>query len=103
MSISGGFIGEFDENENFYKGKYYKGDFNLLYKKICFERDKLQELYIEDIENNGTLIFEGEFKDGLFYKGKEYGRKLIFEGEYKKGKYWNVKDIKIIFISMNLS
>ena len=45
---------------------------------------------------NDKLIFEGEYKNGKRYKGKEYNTfdKLIFEGEYLNGKRWNGCGIK---------
>ena len=45
---------------------------------------------------NDNLIFEGEYKNGRRYKGKEYNTfdKLVFEGEYLNGKRWNGSGIK---------
>ena len=45
---------------------------------------------------NDKLIFEGEYKNGRRYKGKEYNTfdKLVFEGEYLNGKRWNGSGIK---------
>ena len=44
-------------------------------------------------DNTKELLFEGEYKDGKRYKGKEYNYngKLGFEGEYKDGKRYNGK------------
>ena len=48
----------------------------------------------KDFDQNGKLIYEGEFLNGKRYgKGKEYNfdGKLLFEGEYINGKLWKGK------------
>ena len=42
----------------------------------------------------GTLKFDGEYRNGQKYKGKEYNHRgeLIFEGEYKNGKKYKGKE-----------
>ena len=97
-----GFIGEFYKNDNYYQGKYYIGNFKFNEKKENFIQDKLKEINISELENNYIFKYEGEFKKGKFYKGKEYiDNQLLFEGEYKQGKYWNGKMYKIKNKSMN--
>ena len=46
-------------------------------------KENLQEK-IEELNNNEKVIFEGEYLNGLRWKGKEYNDngELIFEGEY---------------------
>ena len=96
------FIGEFDEEENYLKGKYYQGDFDIEEKKELFIEDNLKELNIEEIEKKGIFKFEGEFKNQLFYKGKEYKyNQITFEGEYKDGFYYNGKSFQIKDIYTN--
>ena len=48
---------------------------------------------IKEYNDDGDLIFEGEYKDGKRFKGKEYNKygELIFEGEYKNEERWNGK------------
>ena len=90
------FIGEFDGYDNYLKGKYYQRNYNVIKKKELFEENSLKEIEISEIEKKGYLRFEGEFKKGRFYKGKEYKYNQInFEGEYKNGLYWNGKSYKI--------
>ena len=90
------FIGEFDEEGNYYNGKYYQGEFEAEEKKQFFEENNLKELNNEEIEKKGKLKFVGEFKNQRFYKGKEYKYdQVIFEGEYKNGLYWNGKGYHI--------
>ena len=97
-----GFIGEFYKNDNYYQGKYYIGNFKFNEKKKYFIQDKLKEINISELENNYIFKYEGEFKKGKFYKGKEYiDNQLLFEGEYKQGKYWNGKMYKIKNKSIN--
>ena len=64
------------------------------YKRLCIkyivgERNG----YAKEYNNNdGKLIFEGEYKNGKRNgKGKEYDKysNLIFDGEYLDGKRWN--------------
>ena len=46
----------------------------------------------KEYNNDGILIFEGEYKKGKKWNGKireYYDNELIFEGEYKNGKRWN--------------
>ena len=84
------FIGEYDINENYLKGKYYQGDFDIEIKKQLFEENDLKEINKEEIEQKGIFKYEGEFKNGLFHKGKEYKyEQIIFEGEYKNGFFFN--------------
>ena len=49
----------------------------------------------KEYNEEGELIFEGEYKEGKKWngKGKEYNNKkeLVFEREYKEGKRWNGK------------
>ena len=93
------FIGEFDEKENYLKGKYYQGDFDIEEKKELFIENNLKEL---NIEKKGTLKFIGEFKNQRFYKGKEYKyNQISFEGEYKNGFYYNGKSYQIKDIYTN--
>ena len=50
--------------------------------------------FIKEYDNNGKIIFEGEYKEGKRDgKGKEYdiNGKLIFEGEYLSNIKWNGK------------
>ena len=51
-----------------------------------------KEFYTNDIFGSKS-IFEGEFQNNKKYKGKEYNKygELIFEGEYKKEERWNGK------------
>ena len=104
------FEGEIDNEKQIKGNKYIYNSFGELINKnengkiIDF---KSKRLFINDrmIQNcvwvvmknkkyklgNDFPIFEGEYKDGKYYKGKEYNynSKLIFEGEYKDGKKWN--------------
>ena len=56
------------------------------------ERIKKLENNVKEYEN-GKLVFDGEYKDGKRYNGKEYNKKgkLVFHGEYKDGKKYKGK------------
>ena len=45
----------------------------------------------KEYNNNDSLNFEGEFKNGKRLKGKEYANnKFVLEGEYYEGKRWMI-------------
>ena len=72
--------GEFNEGKKNGKGKEYYEDYNTI--------------GYDDELNRKILIFEGVYKVGERWKGKEYDEfegKLIFEGEFKNGKRWKGK------------
>ena len=113
---TGAFVGKFETNGNYSEGKYYKGDFDIEEKKQIYEEGNLTSINIKEIEKNGKLIFEGKFKNGLFYKDyNEYNiyyhfhkeslsNNIIYkidyyesgymkyEGEYKNGLYYKGKE-----------
>ena len=90
------FIGIFDDNEKYLKGTYYQGDYDAIFKKQLFEEGDLKELKKDEIVQKGNLRFVGEFKNGRFYKGKEYKfNQINFEGTYKNGLYFNGKSYKV--------
>ena len=117
------FEGEFDNNKKI-KGKKY--EYNEKCELIFYENDEgekknflIKNNYINNIFVNKCIwilnekrqkkildnysAFEGEYKDGKRYKGKEYNKygELIFEGEYKNGKRYKGKEYnkygKLIF------
>ena len=47
----------------------------------------------KEYNENGKLIFVGEFREGYRYEGKEFNEngKLIFNGQYSKGIPFNGK------------
>ena len=52
-------------------------------------RKKLNIVIGKQYNYKGILIFEGEYKDCKYYKGKEYDYgTLIFDGEYKDNEYY---------------
>ena len=43
---------------------------------------------------DGKLIFEGEYLNGFYIKGKHYINRLLeFEGEFRHNKKWNGRDM----------
>ena len=66
--------------------KDLKDQINIMNEKI-----KKLENNVKICNKEGKLIFDGEYKNGLKYKGKEYNDegKLIFDGEYKNGEPFN--------------
>ena len=55
----------------------------------------LEEEDENEYDEDDQLIFEGELRDGIRYRGKEYkDNEIIFEGEYKDDKRWNGKGIE---------
>ena len=99
----GAFIGKFDENENFYNGRYFQGDFDIEEKKQLYEEGNLKALNIKEIEKKGKLKFEGQFKyqelQKCFYKKDtnediEYYKNgsIKFEGTIKNGEYCKGKE-----------
>ena len=78
-------------NKGFKKGKEYNFYNQLLYEGefLNGERNGKGKEYDD---YNGKLMYEGEFIDGKRNgKGKEYNDegKVIFEGEFKNGDIWN--------------
>ena len=73
-----------------WNGKVYDEKGKIIYELIEGE-GKIKEYNI----NNGKLIFDGEYLNGIKNgKGKEYNRhndQLIFEVEYLNGKRWDGK------------
>ena len=91
------FEGEYKEGRK-YKGKEYNDDgefeiFNLINDNNSGKLIKDSENNVKEYNDNGILIFEGEYKDEKRFKGKEYSNagELIFEGEYNDGIKWNGK------------
>ena len=79
------------------KGKEYDAlEYTMIYEGefLNGERNGKGKEY----NDNGQLIFEGEFKQGKRWKGKckEYhiynSLKITFEGEYLNGKKWKGKE-----------
>ena len=83
------FEGEFRYNKK-YNGKGYDENNNIIYELIKGNGK------VKEYNDNGELIFEGEFLNGKRWNGKakefNYFRELIFEDEYING------DKKIIYI-----
>ena len=91
------FEGEYDNNENRWTGKikeYNKYGY-LKFDGFYSNGNKIGKKY----NKKGVLILDGECdKDGKKIKGKEYSNnngKLIFEGDYKEGIRWNGEGIEI--------
>ena len=119
-----GYIKELNANyELLYEGEYLNGKRNgkgkeYLIGELLFEGEYLNgikwngkgydefnntiyelkngEGYIKEYNNDGNIIFEGEYKNGKRSgKGKEYKNSdMIFEGEYLNGIKWNGKGYK---------
>ena len=77
--------------------KYLKNGYNKVYEfgTLIFEGEYLNGLRNgkgKEFNNNIELIFEGKYLNGERHKGKEYsGKEVIFEGDYLDGKKWNGK------------
>ena len=69
---------------NFISKKDYMNFSNIDNCVWIMKKENKKELYI-------NTLFEGEYKEGKKYKGKEYDNngKLIFEGEFRNDKRWN--------------
>ena len=66
-----------------------------LFKRYIKVEGNLDEIDIDDndeLKLSDKLIFEGEYKNGQRWNGKEYSNngELLFEGEFFKGKRWNI-------------
>ena len=68
MNQTGAFIGKFKSNGNYSEGKYYRGEFEIEEKIFSYIVGNLSSINIKEIQKKGDLIFEGTFKNGLFYK-----------------------------------
>ena len=63
-----------------WNGTFYNPENNSISGKIFYGNGT----NIKEFNKEGKLIFEGEYKEGVKYKGKEYNNsgELIFEGEF---------------------
>ena len=119
MNQTGAFIGKFKSNGNYSEGKYYRGEFEIEEKIFSYIAGNLSSINIKEIQKKGDLIFEGTFKNGLFYKklngdyidyidNNSYKEKedyniiykteyydsgfIKYEGEFKNGLYYKGKE-----------
>ena len=80
---------ELKDGKGFVKEYNYEGKIKFDGEYLNGRKDSKGKLY-----DNGKVIYEGELSNGLKYgKGKEFddNGNLIFEGEYLKDKRWNGK------------
>ena len=70
------------------KGEYINGEIN----------GKVIEYF-----DNGDILFEGQYSNGLRKKGKEFGkdRMIVFDGEYLNGNKLKGKSYEYNFNSVN--
>ena len=89
---------EYLNAKNIFRIKHYNDNGEFIFgigeykeRGISISWNKNGQFY----DQNGKLVFEGEYLDGKRWKGKgtEYNNdgKLVFEGEYLDGKKWNGK------------
>jgi len=92
--------GELIFEGEFKNGQRYKGlsrEYDRYGKKIFYgEYKDGNKFYGNEYNLNRIgeeIIFEGEFRNNIKYKGKEYTKfgELIYEGDFKDGKRWNGK------------
>jgi len=90
------FEGEYKEGERWQgiKKEYYKNGKLKLEVEFFYPNEKGSNPKGKEYDEEGDLIFEGEYYYGKRWKGhgKEYkNNNIIFEGEYKNGQRWKGK------------